>query len=360
MAAHPLLLQVMFQLLPLLAQLQSSIAASKNSSSSSTRHAGLQLPCLPRQAAALLQVKRSFSLSSNDPSMTLLPSWRADEDCCRHWDGVTCDTAGRVTALSLSGRGLAGDVPIHVAELVDLVSLDLSFNDGLRVHEPSFQTIVANLSKLGELHLDGVKVSSCSAAECFRALAKSTPRLEILAMPGCDLFGPIEIDDDSLSSALALLTVVDLSYNPIIYPPGFFSHLRSLRVLRLGSSNLGPFPLDILRLRNLRVLNLWSANISGCIPHSVGNLTSLTELDLSDNVLSGGLPSTISNLASLRMIACVNCSLSGEIKALANLTRLESVHLSNNNLTGMFSLLYHCMQYFPSIFMLLFLINCVF
>lgn len=287
----------------------------------------------------LLQVKRSFSLSSNDPSMTLLPSWRAGEDCCRHWDGVTCDSAGRVTALSLSGRGLAGDVPIHVAELVDLVSLDLSFNDGLRIHEPSFQTIVANLSKLGELHLDRVKVSSCSAAECFGALAKSTPRLEILAMPSCDLFGPIENDDDSLSG-LALLTVVDLSYNPIIYPPGFFSHLHSLRVLRLGSSNLRAFPLDILHLRNLRVLDLWSANISGCIPHSIGNLTSLTELDLSDNALSGGLPSTVSNLASLRIIACDNCSLSGEIKALANLTRLESVHLSNNNLTGMFSVLY--------------------
>lgn len=292
------------------------------------RHA--RLKCLPHQAMVLLAVKRSFSLSSNDPSMTL-PSWQADKDCCRHWEGVTCDNAGRVTALGLSDHNLAGNIPIHIAELIDLVSLDLSFNDELRLNEPSFQTIIANLSKLNELHLDRVKISS-TAAECFRALAKSIPQLEILTMPSCNLSGPV---DNSLSG-LSLLSVIDLSYNSITYPPGLFSCFHSLRVLKLDSSNLQTFPLEILHLKNLKVLSLWSANISGCIPYYIGNLTSLTELDLSDNVLSGGLPSTISNLTSLRIMRCVNCSLSGEIKALANLTQLESVYLSDNNFTGMF------------------------
>lgn len=103
-------------------------------------------------------------------------------------------------------------------------------------------------------------------------------------------------------------------------PPGFFSCFHSLRVLKLGSSNLQTFPLEILQLRNLKVLNLWIAKISRCIPYYIGNLTSLTKLDLNNNVFSGGLPSTISNLTSLRIMRCVNCSLSGEIKALANLT----------------------------------------
>ncbi|RCV31703.1 hypothetical protein SETIT_6G199300v2 [Setaria italica] len=324
MAHRMPLLQVLF-LLPLLVQLHFSLGLAIGNSTT-MHHTGLQ--SLPHQAMVLLEVKQSFSLSSNDPSM-ILPSWQTDKDCCSHWEGVTCDKAGRVTALSLSNCDLAGNVPIHISELIDLVSLDLSFNDELRLHEPSFQTIVANLSKLTKLHLDRVKISS-TAAECFRALVKSIPRLEVLTMPGCNLSSPV---DNSLPG-LRWLSVIDLSYNFITYPPGFFSRFHSLRVLKLGSSNLQTFPLEILQLRNLKVLNLWSANISGCIPYYIGNLTSLTELDLSNNVFSGGLPSTISNLTSLRIMRCVNCSLSGEIKALANLTQLESVYLSDNNFTG--------------------------
>ncbi|XP_022683520.1 leucine-rich repeat protein 1-like [Setaria italica] len=76
----------------------------------------------------LLEVKQSFSLSSNDPSM-ILPSWQTDKDCCSHWEGVTCDKAGRVTALSLSNCDLAG--PIYLGDRVklnNLESLYLSFN----------------------------------------------------------------------------------------------------------------------------------------------------------------------------------------------------------------------------------------
>ncbi|KAF8758084.1 hypothetical protein HU200_010747 [Digitaria exilis] len=264
------------------------------------RHTRFQ--CLPHQAMALLEVKRTFASSSNDPSMTL----------------------------PLSDRDLTGNVPIHLAELIDLVSLDLSFNDDLRLHEPSFQTIIANLSKLNKLHLDRVKISS-TAADCFRAMAKSITQLEILTMPGCKLSGTV---DNSLSG-LSLLSVIDLSFNSITYPPRFFSRFHSPRVLELGSSNLQTFPLEILELRNLKVLSLWSANISGCIPYYIGNLTSLTELDLSDNVLSGGpihFGDRVNNLESLYL--SFN-SLSGTIPlSLFTHPALNRLDLSRNQFSG--------------------------
>lgn len=110
-------------------------------------------------------------------------------------------------------RTATSQAMIHISELIDMVSLDLSFNDELRLHEPSLQTIVANLSKLNELHLDRVKTSS-TAAECFRALVKSVPQLEILTMPDCNLSSPV---DNSLSG-LRWLSVIDFSYNSITYP----------------------------------------------------------------------------------------------------------------------------------------------
>ncbi|AET03848.1 LRR amino-terminal domain protein [Medicago truncatula] len=49
---------------------------------------------------ALLQFKNKIT---SDPSQ-LLNSWTLSTDCCKGWNGVTCDsTTGRVVSLTLSG-----------------------------------------------------------------------------------------------------------------------------------------------------------------------------------------------------------------------------------------------------------------
>jgi hypothetical protein len=108
-----------------------------------------------------------------------------------------------LTHLNLSGSGISGQVPIGISKLTNLVSLDLSnryislegSEEGtcsgtpnvLWVSEPSFQTLMSNLSNLRELYLDTVSISSSAAENCFKALAKSVPHLRVLSLEGCSL-----------------------------------------------------------------------------------------------------------------------------------------------------------------------------
>jgi len=316
-----------FFLLPLV-QVQYSLGFGiKNATT--TNHAPFR--CLAQEAAVLLKMKLSLSSVDYGELPKPLPSWQVGTDCCHNWMGVTCDHAGRAIALNLSFRlvGFLDNVPMDISRLNNLVSLDLSGHSSLMLPEPSFQTIIANLSNLKELHLDGVLISS-TAAECSKALAKSVSQLQILTMSICGLSGPI----DSALSGLGSLTVIDFRGNNITFPD-FFAHFPLLRVLSLDENHLSTFPLGILQLRYLEILSLSDTNLSGYIPYDIGNLTTLTQLYLGyGNIFSRTLPATVSTLTSLRTLDCNSCGLSGEINVIANLTQLESIDLSCNNFTA--------------------------
>nr|CAD1839835.1 unnamed protein product [Ananas comosus var. bracteatus] len=343
-----------------------------SSVSSTIGSAALTVRCLLTEGSILLQLKRELSNSN-------LVSWQYGTDCCC-WEGVACDpVSARVTSLDLSSRGISGkivstsalfnltslhylnlawnqfgpttlpasgferlsnvthlnlsnagfvgQVPIGIAHLTNLISLDLSVShfttdtsDRLILHDPSLRTLIGNLSNLRELYLDGSFISSEGSDWC-RALSVSVPLLQVLSLSGCSLSGPI---DPSLAR-LSSLTTINLRHNNFSSTvPEFFANFSSLSSLQLASCGLeGLFPQEVFQLKNLthldvsdnpmlfgnlpdfyfdnslKILMLGSTHFSGAIPNSIGYLKSLT---LSRNHLIGNIPTSICEAGSLKVL----------------------------------------------------------
>ena len=315
--------------------------------------------CLPDQASALLQLKRSFTFEC---ATTTLPSWEDGTDCC-HWEGVDCDTAtGHVNALNLSKRnlysygidqalfnltsiqlldlsmndfggsqlpavgferlsllthldlsssGVSGQIPISISKLTNLVSLDLSnqyANDNneisrnhLLLWEPSFKTMVRNFSKMRELYLNGVNISS-SGEEWCTALVRYIPRIRVLSLENCGLYGSI-------------------------HPS--FSSLRSLEVINLRLNTMsGAFPQYFADFLNLSVLMLLGSDLNGLFPPKIFELKHLTSLELSGNANLMLKVETLPKGCSLKTLALDGTNLSiAKPSSFGNLRFLQALHL---------------------------------
>ncbi|XP_044511959.1 probable LRR receptor-like serine/threonine-protein kinase At2g16250 isoform X2 [Mangifera indica] len=84
----------------------------------------------------------------------------------------------------------------------------------------------------------------------------------------------------------------------------------------------------------LRVLDLRSCSISGSIPGSLGNLSSVNFVYLSGNNLAGRLPSTLGQLKELSVLDLSHNSLTGSIPDFPSLGKLTTLDLSSNYLSG--------------------------
>ncbi|KAL7224340.1 hypothetical protein ACSBR1_025741 [Camellia fascicularis] len=339
--------------------------------------------CTQEQTSALLQFKQQFSFN-NSPSFDLcdyfsgilsypkMESWKEGSDCCS-WDGIECDNKTsqvigldlscswlngtihpnttifyyfphlqslnlafnhfgmspissefsrftRLTHLNLSDSSFSGKVPIEVSFLSKLVSLDLSYNHGLRLEEPGFELLVQNLTtKVRELNLDSVNISS--------------------------------VVSNSLLN-LTSLTHLDLRSRELLgkFPDGIFHlpHLNELWILD-NLALTGYFPEYINSSSPLQYLVLGYTNFSGELPDSIGNLKvlerplpsqiiglpNLVWLSLDDNLINGTIPSWVFSLPALEYFNLSNNKLTGHVKEFKS-TLLTVVDLSNNNLHGRF------------------------
>ena len=226
--------QLFYLLLPFYSQLTSS-SSSFNSSS--------PLLCSHDQSSVLLQFKQLFSpwkYASDDCDISYpkMESWKEGTDCCS-WDGVTCDSVrgdvigldlscsllygtipsnaslfllphlqrlnlafndfggspissgfggfAKLRYLNLSWSDFEGQVPLELSHLSQLSSLDLSGNYWDSFETSVVKRLVQNLTKLRELHLDWVNMSSVSHTS-FMNLSSS---LASLTLGGCGLRGSL-------------------------------------------------------------------------------------------------------------------------------------------------------------------------
>ena len=119
--------------------------------------------------------------------------------------------------------------------------------------------------------------------------------------------------------------------------PHELGNLTNLQCLWLGNDNLeGRIPRELGNLTNLEGIVFTACNFIGRIPCELGNLTNLRILAILDNPwVVGEIPSKLCYLPNLEEFNLFANNLTGKIPTeLGNLTNLTRLHLSENNLNG--------------------------
>ncbi|KAF3432429.1 hypothetical protein FNV43_RR27169 [Rhamnella rubrinervis] len=179
----------------------------------------------------------------------------------------------RLESLNLRNNQLSGTISSDIKNLTSIVSLDLSSNELVG----KLPTVGTQLCKLKEIHLSGNKWNQ-SISQVLDSLC------------GCVSDG--------------------------------------LEVLHMSFSQIWKF-------KALTQISLHVNSISGPIPASLGNVSSLRYVGLSGNHLNGCLPESFGQLAKLEALYISNNYLEGTISEahFANTTKLISLDASDNQLT---------------------------
>ncbi|KAK1355860.1 hypothetical protein POM88_049116 [Heracleum sosnowskyi] len=288
-----------------------------------------------RAGEALVKWKNSLARS------TLLDFWSLDNlTYLCNWTAITCNAAGSVTEINLSGKELAGTlakfdfssfpnlnsftvednyfrgpIPPAIGDLTQLQYLNLSCD---LLHESVFN----NLHNLQSLNLLG----------CISDDIRLLHNLKFLSIKGNFFEGSFPPNIFKLSK----LTDLDLSYNKFSGSiPSDIKMLLDLESLYLdGNSFEGSFPPNILKLSKLRFLDLSSNNFSGSIPNDIKMLRNLIQLWLHSNSFEGAIPSSISLLGELRYLNLGHNHLNSSIPSDIGNLELQYLNLSSNQFTG--------------------------
>ncbi|KAL8162601.1 hypothetical protein V2J09_014090 [Rumex salicifolius] len=222
---------------------------------------------------ALLAIKQSFD------NGTHFSSWDSDNDCCRYWNGVKCDSVThRVNQLSILGVNgipstLTGVIPEAVGDLTGLTML--------RFHK------LQNLTG---------------------SIPPSMARLQSLIF-------------------------ADFSWNSLSGPvPTFFRHMRSLRILDLSYNGFsGSLPPELALGPAIASIDLSRNMLTGPIPAGFGSFkTAGINLLLSHNRLTGEIPTSLKKVQFTRIDLSRNDFTGDSSVLFANGGELEDVNLSRN------------------------------
>jgi len=175
---------------------------------------------------------------------------------------------------------------MEISKLSKLISLDLSKNSGpLRLEKPGLQSLLQNLTRLEEIFLDGVNITS-------KLILPNTSSLTTLSLRYCGLYGTFPTSIFHLPK-LRVLNLYGNDYLTGHLPE--FQHTSPLQKLILGSTNFSGQILSLARLSQLRYLDLSYNEFDVGSMFWLWNLTSLTTLILSGIDLQGSVLSSPAN-----------------------------------------------------------------
>ncbi|KAJ4981478.1 hypothetical protein NE237_032315 [Protea cynaroides] len=252
-------------------------------------------------------------------------------------------------SLDLSNNRLTGEIPVEFAELRELTLLHLFINK-LHGEIPHF---IAELPNLGVLKLwqnnftgtippklgqNGRLIELDLSSNKLTGLVPSSlcygGKLKILILLNNFLFGSLP---DNLGQCVALSRVrLGQNYLSGSIPDGFL-YLPELSLMELQNNYLsGRFQDDPSKVPSkLGQLNLANNRLSGSLPKSIGNFSSLQILLLSGNHFSGDIPSQLGQLKHVLKLDMSRNNLSGGIPPeIGNCLLLTYLDLSQNQLSG--------------------------
>ncbi|KAK7381018.1 hypothetical protein VNO78_33542 [Psophocarpus tetragonolobus] len=301
-------------------------------------------------------------------------SWKNGIDCCE-WDGVMCGTISGHVIVDLSCSYLQGQIQPNttIFSLRHLQKVNLAYNDffgssigsgigdlvnlsylRMRLDSFTWKKLIHNATNLREIYLDGVDMSSIreKSSSFLTNLSSSLVYLnlrdtklqgnvssEILCLPNLqelwldfneNLRG--ELPQTNWSSPLRYLSLDFTAFSGKI--PDSIGHLKSLYYLVLSNCNFtGQLPTSFnLDLSN----NHFTGSISEFSSNSLLILSlSNNKLEVSNNELTGNIPSTICNASSLVVLNLAHNNLTGLIpQCLAAFPSLEVMDFQMNSLYG--------------------------
>ncbi|XP_070012335.1 probable LRR receptor-like serine/threonine-protein kinase At3g47570 [Nicotiana sylvestris] len=118
--------------------------------------------------------------------------------------------------------------------------------------------------------------------------------------------------------------------------PQEIGNLVNLVVLFMEENQItGSLPISIFNISSLQTLGLWRNNLNGSLSQEIGNSTKMQVIDLEENMFTGEIPKEISNLVELEEFLIDSNNFSGSLAMeIFNISSLRLVGLSFNNLSG--------------------------
>ncbi|KAL4555329.1 hypothetical protein LXL04_037946 [Taraxacum kok-saghyz] len=259
----------------------------------------------------------------------------------------------QLRSLNLSNSGFIGQIPKEISQLMHLSSLDMTWNP-LKLHSPNLDNLVQNLTRLEELHLSGVDISSsmprflanfsvlrsikladCSLWNELPVSIFKLPKLKILDVSSnANLIGSLPKFHNSSLNHLIFLRLSGCSLSGHI--PGSLSNLTQLTTLGLADNKFTGFVPSLVRLLKLNVLELTGNKFkNGRFPNWLGKLTELNKLRVYDMNIEDNISPFVANLTKLSVLGMGQNFITGHIPScLFNLTQLGTLDLQQNQLQG--------------------------